>query len=87
MIQAGYPKFEVTTWWGIMAPAKTPQAIIDQLNKAINDAAASKPIQTRLQSESAEAIRTTPAGFAKELQQEINLWRAITANSSLNVKQ
>lgn len=87
MIQAGYPKFEVTTWWGIMAPAKTPQSIVDQLNKAINDAAASKPIQTRLLGESAEAIRTTPAGFAKELQQEINLWRAITANSSLNVKQ
>ena len=86
MAQAGIPKFEVNTWWGVMAPAKTPQAIVDQLNKVINDAAASNMIKTRLQNESAEAIRTTPAGFKKELEQEINLWRSIVSNSNLNTK-
>ena len=86
MAQAGIPNFEVNTWWGVMAPAKTPQAIVDQLNKAINDAAASNMIKSRLQNESAEAIRTTPAGFKKELQQEINLWRSIVSSSNLNTK-
>jgi tripartite-type tricarboxylate transporter receptor subunit TctC len=86
MSQAGIPNFEVNTWWGVMAPAKTPQAIVDQLNKVINEAAASNMIKSRLQNESAEAIRTTPAGFKKELQQEINLWRSIVSSSNLNTK-
>jgi len=86
MSQAGIPNFEVNTWWGVMAPAKTPQAIVDQLNKVINEAAASNTIKSRLQNESAEAIRTTPAGFKKELQQEINLWRSIVSSSNLNTK-
>lgn len=86
MAQAGIPNFEVNTWWGVMAPAKTPQAIVDQLNKVINEAAASNMIKSRLQNESAEAIRTTPAGFKKELQQEINLWRSIVSSSNLNTK-
>jgi tripartite-type tricarboxylate transporter receptor subunit TctC len=86
MAQAGIPNFEVNTWWGVMAPAKTPQAIVDQLNKVINEAAASNIIKSRLQNESAEAIRTTPAGFKKELQQEINLWRSIVSSSNLTTK-
>lgn len=86
MAQAGIPNYEVSTWWGVMAPAKTPQTIVDQLNKVINDAAASNLIKSRLQGESAEAIRTTPAGFKKELQQEINLRRSIAASSNLPTK-
>jgi tripartite-type tricarboxylate transporter receptor subunit TctC len=40
--ESGYPKFEVTTWYGVMAPAKTPEAMLDRLNAAIVRATADK---------------------------------------------
>jgi tripartite-type tricarboxylate transporter receptor subunit TctC len=40
--ESGYPKFEVTTWYGVMAPAKTPEALLERLNAAILRATADK---------------------------------------------
>src|SRR5256885_10035146 len=38
LAESGYQDFEAVTWFGVLAPAGTPQAIVQQLNKAINDA-------------------------------------------------
>jgi tripartite-type tricarboxylate transporter receptor subunit TctC len=40
--ESGYPKFDVTTWYGVMAPAKTPEAVLNRLNAAIGRATADK---------------------------------------------
>lgn len=40
--ESGYPKFEVTTWFGVMAPSKTPETELNRLNAAINRATADK---------------------------------------------
>ena len=84
MAQAGVPGFEVTTWWGILAPSQTPSAVVDALNRVINDAAASEPISGRLQREGAEPLRMTSAAFARELTQELNSWKAIATSAHLH---
>jgi tripartite-type tricarboxylate transporter receptor subunit TctC len=38
MQEAGFPGFVITPWWGVLAPAKTPPAVIAKLNQAMNDA-------------------------------------------------
>jgi tripartite-type tricarboxylate transporter receptor subunit TctC len=86
MAQAGIAGFEVTTWWGILAPAQTPPAVIDVLNRIINDAASADLIKERLQRESAEPLRMTPAGFAKALAQELQTWRTMASSSSMNLQ-
>jgi len=86
MAQAGVSGFEVTTWWGILAPAKTPSAVVDTLNQVINDAAASELVKGRLERESAEPLRMSPAGFGKELSQELTTWRAIASKLPKNDK-
>lgn len=86
MAQAGVPGFEVTTWWGILAPARTPAAVIDTLNQVINDAAASELVKGRLERESAEPLRMPPSGFGKELSQELMTWRAIASKLPKNDK-
>jgi hypothetical protein len=58
--EAGVPNYDITTWWGIVAPAGTPQAIVTKLNTLINAAAAKEPMKGRLTSEGAEAYRATP---------------------------
>ena len=72
--EAGLPGFDITTWWGVLAPAKTPAAVVDALNKAINDAAAAEPVKSRLLHEGADPIRMTPAAFGEELRKELALW-------------
>ena len=47
--QSGYPKFEVTTWYGVMAPAKTPQAIVNRINKAVANATADKAFREQFE--------------------------------------
>jgi len=84
--EAGLPGFEVGTWWGVLAPGKTPKAIVDALNRAVNEAAAAEPMPGRLEHEGASALRLTPAAFGEELRKELALWRGIAAKSGLQHK-
>lgn len=86
MAEAGLPGFDVTTWWGILAPAGTPQAVVDLLNKTVNEAAATKAVKERLLHEGADPVKLTPAGFGKELDRELVFWRAIAANPSMRLR-
>jgi tripartite-type tricarboxylate transporter receptor subunit TctC len=47
--ESGYPKFEVTTWYGVMAPAKTPEALLERLNAAILHATADKAFREQFE--------------------------------------
>jgi len=84
--EAGLPGFEVGTWWGVLAPGKTPKAIVDALNRAVNEAAAAETMPGRLEHEGASAVRLTPAAFGEELRKELALWRGIAAKSGLQHK-
>ena len=84
--EAGLPGFEVGTWWGVLAPGKTPKVIVDALNRAVNEAAAAEPVPGRLEHEGASAVRLKPAAFGEELRKELALWRGIAAGSGLRHK-
>jgi tripartite-type tricarboxylate transporter receptor subunit TctC len=86
MAEAGVANFNVTTWWGVLAPAKTPQRIIDQLNAAINQTAAQDPVRARLVNEGADAIQGTPADFQRVLGSELALWRGVIKTSGLQLQ-
>ncbi len=84
--EAGVPGFDITTWWGVLAPAKTPAAVVDALNKAINDAAAAEPVKSRLLHEGADPIRMTPAAFGEELRKELALWRDVANKPGMQLR-
>jgi tripartite-type tricarboxylate transporter receptor subunit TctC len=83
MAEAGVPGFDITTWWGVLAPARTPAAIVEALNRAINDAAAAEPVKGRLVHEGADPVRLAPAAFGQELNKELALWRGVARNQGL----
>ena len=80
LAQVGVPGVEVTTWWGLLAPAQTPASVVERLNRVIQGAAASEPIQARLSREGAESLQMSPQAFARLLGQELDNWRAIAAS-------
>ena len=83
MAEAGIKGFDISTWWGVLAPAKTPQTIIDKLNLAINEAAARDPLRSRFSNEGADAVSGTPADFRKALLAETVLWREVAKTAGL----
>ena len=86
LAESGLGNVDITTWWGVLAPANTPKAIVDKLNQAINEAAARDPVRSRLVHEGAEAISGSPADFQRTLGQELTLWRDVVTAAGLKAK-
>lgn len=74
MEEAGFPGFVLTAWWGVLAPAKTPPAIVVQLNKAMNEALHDPAVQARLSSQAFEVIGGTPQRLADHIRAESARW-------------
>lgn len=87
MAESGVSDFNITTWWGVLAPAKTPRAVVDKLNLAINAAAAIDPVRGRLVNEGADAISGSPADFQRALSRELVLWRGVVKTAGLKLNK
>jgi tripartite-type tricarboxylate transporter receptor subunit TctC len=79
------PGYEVVNWFGIMAPAGTPQAIITRINKDFNDALASPKLREQLATQGADATGGTPAEFAKIIRADFAKWAKVVKASGAKV--
>jgi tripartite-type tricarboxylate transporter receptor subunit TctC len=86
MAESGVKDFNITTWWGILAPAGTPPAIVARLNQAVNDASAQDPVRARLLNEGADPASGTPADWGRTLSQELTMWRSVVKSGSLKLQ-
>jgi tripartite-type tricarboxylate transporter receptor subunit TctC len=84
--QSGFPGFDATTWFGILAPAKTPQAVIDKLNTEINAALTFPEVREKIASEGGAAIGGTAAEFKALMQAELGKWGGIVKSSGAKVE-
>ena len=75
--ESGIPGYEVTTWYGVSAPAKTPRAIIDRLNSEIIRALKSPDLMARFKDLGADPIGNTPEENTAYVQNEINKWAKV----------
>jgi tripartite-type tricarboxylate transporter receptor subunit TctC len=71
--EAGVPKFESSSWLGLLAPAKTPVPILSRLREAVVKAVQSPEVRSRLQAQGAEVGPGTPAEFAALIKREYEL--------------
>lgn len=81
--EGGVPKYNITTWWGVLAPVNTPPAIIAKLNKVVNEVGAAEAMKARLVSEGAAPFSGTPAQFGSMLSTELALWKDVAKASNL----
>jgi tripartite-type tricarboxylate transporter receptor subunit TctC len=81
--ESGVPKYNITTWWGVLAPANTPAPIVAKLNKVINELGASESMKARLASEGATSYMGTPAEFGAKLGSELGMWKEVAKASNL----
>jgi tripartite-type tricarboxylate transporter receptor subunit TctC len=81
MVENGYAGFEAGSWFGFFAPKGTPAAVIDLLNKAVNEILDVPAIEQQLIREGADPVGGTPAQFAQFVQREHDKWRQIVRES------
>lgn len=80
--EAGVPGFEATTWHGVVAPARTPAAIINRLNGEINKMLKSPDVRDRLVGQGAEILGGSPQDFAQYIQVEIPKWTKVIRDAN-----
>ena len=77
------PGYEFELWWGLLAPAGTPPAIVNQLNAEVNKALASSEIVAAFLKEGAVAAPLTPAQFAAVIAADIPRWQKIAKQQNI----
>ncbi len=70
MAELGFPDFEVTSWFGLLAPLKTPPNIVNQLSQAVQKAVAASDVQDLLAKQGATPAGGTPDQFAAFIRNE-----------------
>ena len=79
--EAGYKGFEASTWYGLLAPARTPAPIIARLNAEVNRALKTPEVRERLAAEGGEALGGSPEQFASFLKAEHAKWGRVVKES------
>ncbi|MDH4375507.1 MAG: tripartite tricarboxylate transporter substrate-binding protein [Ramlibacter sp.] len=77
------PGFDVESWWGIFAPAKTSRAMVDRLNQEIRAIADTPEMRELFSRESTEPSAMTSQQFAAYVQSEINKWRKLVKDRNI----
>ena len=75
--ESGYPGFEADQWYGVVAPAGTPAAVVARLNAEINKALALGDVAQQLAVEGAVPTPTTPQAFAALIARELPRWAEV----------
>jgi tripartite-type tricarboxylate transporter receptor subunit TctC len=85
LAESGLKDFESVTWFGILAPAGTPDPVIQKLNAAVNLTLKSPEVAEKLKAEGGEVIGGSSERFAKLLEAELPRWAEIVKASGAKV--
>ena len=81
VIESGLPGFEAGSWFGFFAPKGTPEPIVAQLNKTVNEILALPSIERQMISQGADPVGGTPADFGQFVQREYEKWKLVVRES------
>jgi tripartite-type tricarboxylate transporter receptor subunit TctC len=83
--ESGVPNFELSGWYGVVAPAGTPEPLIVMLNQHIARVLALPDVQARLSDDGSEPTPTTPAQFRASIAKEIQRWKTLVQQTKLSL--
>ena len=80
------PGFEAVAWYGIVAPPKTPQDIVDKINADVNEALRQPELQDHLEKLSAEIFGGSTEKTSRYMQDEVERWRAVIKAANIELQ-
>jgi tripartite-type tricarboxylate transporter receptor subunit TctC len=79
--EAAIPGFDVHPWFGLLAPARTPAAVVKQMNDDIAALIRTKDVADAFAAQGAEPFITTPEAFSQMLRRDIEKWAVVVKES------
>jgi len=86
VVESGVPGYETATWFGMLAPAGTPAAIINKVNAELLKTLKSRDVLDRLAPDGAEPVGSTPEQFRDHLAREIARWRKVVKDAGIKTR-
>ncbi len=85
MIECGVKDFNISTWYGLFVPAKTPDAVLARLNTAITKALKSDTLKSRISKLGGEASPCSPEEFSALIKSELKKYKHVVEVSGARV--
>jgi tripartite-type tricarboxylate transporter receptor subunit TctC len=85
LIEAGVPGFDVSSWFGMFVPGKTPESVIAKINKDTVAALAHDSVKPKLLALGCEIVGSTPQQLATHLQSEIDKWGPVINDAGIRI--
>jgi len=86
LAEQGVANVNMSQWYAMFAPAKTPKAVIDRLNREMNSVLADKAVQKKIQDQGAEVETGTPEQLKTLVQKEVTHWKNVVATAKIKVE-
>jgi len=83
LAEQGYPNTEASNWYALLAPAKTPPAVIAKLNKAVDDALSDPEVHDKLVKAGATPVGGTPEALGAFVKSEYEKWGKVVAERGI----
>jgi tripartite-type tricarboxylate transporter receptor subunit TctC len=83
--EAGVPGYEISTWYGIWAPVRTPSAIINRLQQAVAAAARNPETRARFDALGAEPVADSPEDYARFVRAEFDRWGKLVRDARIKL--
>ncbi|MFZ4289155.1 Bug family tripartite tricarboxylate transporter substrate binding protein [Variovorax sp. HJSM1_2] len=84
--ESGYKGFDVSTWYGIFAPANTPKDVVTTVNAEVNKLLATNEMKDAIHAQGAEPQSMTPEQFSSLLKTDYEKWKGIVQASGATVE-
>ena len=84
--EAGVKGVEITQWYALFAPGKTPKAVVDRLNKALNDVLRDKDVIKRMEDHGADVETSTPEQLGAMVKSELVKWKDVVTKAKLTAE-
>ena len=85
--ELGYPGFEMTSWYGVLLPAKSPPAVTAKLNAGINESLQAKDVIDSLKRQGLDATGGTPEVFAAHIKSELAKWAKVVKDAGIKADE
>jgi tripartite-type tricarboxylate transporter receptor subunit TctC len=84
--ESGLAGFDVMLNYGLLAPAGTPQPVVDKINQAMRAAIANPDVQKRIAADGADAVSSTPVEYSAIVERDMTRWAALIKKLNLKVE-
>jgi tripartite-type tricarboxylate transporter receptor subunit TctC len=81
--EQGLPGFEATAWWGILAPAKTPPAIIARMNAEVTKLLRDPQMREKMANQGMNIVASTPEAFGKFIDEQSVKWAKVVKDNNI----